>query len=166
MFLAFLTFLGRFLIEQQGLTEAAAGRWIGFVSLVSLGFTLLAGVLARFGVTLFFGLAGSFLIAAVSAAVIFATGASGLPLSFATIVIMAAFGLMPGFVFANVPTVAPGPAAATLTYGAIAQFGNVGTFAGTPILAVSIDTLGWQGAALFFAAICVAGTMLARGVIR
>ena len=70
---------------------------------------------------------------------------------------MAAFGLLPGLAFASVPAVAPTPALAALTYGAIAQFGNIGTFAGTPLFAAFYTHMGWPGGAVFCVVICLAG---------
>jgi predicted MFS family arabinose efflux permease len=157
LFLAALTFLGRYLTDVLGWTAAAAGSGMAVASLISMVFTLLAGFLIRFGLPVFLGFAGAFLSLAVSAAILFTFSPVESVAVFLILVMMAAFGLLPGFTFASVPAIAPTPALAALTYGAIAQFGNVGTFVGTPIFAALYGRMGWTGGALFCFTVCLAG---------
>ena len=160
-FLAVLTFLGRFLLDVRNMSQSGTGNLIAGASLVTLAATLSAGFLVRSGVPLFTGLMLAFVMTSAAAAGVFwlVLPPSGMYLSI--LVMMAGYGLMPGFVFANVPTVAPTPARAALAYGAIAQFGNVGTFTGTPLFAALYQTLGWPGGAVFVAGLAAGGIALA-----
>ena len=161
LFLAVLTFLGRFLIGTQGWNDAQTGSFLAFASLITLVFTLGAGALSRWGVSLFAGLTGAFMVVGLSAVAVFTMGLSNAGVTAFALLMMASFGLLPGFVFANVPLVAPTPVLAALTYGAIAQFGNVGTFLGTPIFAASYDRFGWTGIGAFIAGASLAGIAMA-----
>jgi predicted MFS family arabinose efflux permease len=164
LFLAVLTFLGKLLPERFGWSEARAGSFIAMLSLLSLAATLTGGVLSRKGVTLLRGLATAFGIVGVASVMVFGLPLAEWPTLGALVAMFIGFGLMPGFVFSNVPSVAPTPALAALTYGAIAQFGNVGTFAGTPIFAVAYQSIGWPGIAGFVVIMCIAGMAIARTV--
>jgi len=161
LFLAVLTFLGRFLIEVHRWSFESAGSFMSFVALVTLTFTLGAGVLVRHGVPLLGGLCVAFTAIGVGGFGIFAIQPQGALLIGLIILMMAGFGLVPGFVFANVPNVAPNAQRAALTYGAIAQFGNVGTFAGTPAFAFLYGHFGWTGGGLFVAGVALVGITLA-----
>ena len=161
LFLAVLTFLARLLTQEQGWSAADAGALIGGASMVTLVSTLLAGFLVRRGVPLRAGLSTAFAVVALSAIGVFAFQPADAQLLLLVIALMAGFGLVPGFVFANVPTVAPSPERAALAYGAIAQFGNVGSFAGTPVFAAAYQAMGWSGGAAFVVAVAIAGVVLA-----
>lgn len=161
LFLAVLTFLGQFLLDTQQWSPARTGSFLAGVSFVTLAFTLFAGWLVRRGVTAFAGLTTAFVVIACSAVGVFALQPNGVLLFACIISLMAGFGLIPGFVFANVPTVAPTPARAALAYGAIAQFGNVGSFAGTPVFAAAYQAMGWPGGAVFVASVALVGMALA-----
>jgi predicted MFS family arabinose efflux permease len=164
LFLAILTFLPRFLRETFGWSEAAAGSYMALASLGSLVFTLLAGYLSRLGVTLFAGMAGAFALVAATSALIFLASPPAIVAALAGLAMMAGFGALPGFVFANVPRIAPDTGSATLAYGAIALFGNVGTFSGTPLFAIAYEALGWPGGAAFVCLVAAAGISLAASV--
>lgn len=156
-FLAVLTFLGRYLVEVQGWSASATGSFIAGMTLVNLAATLSAGALVRGGITLRLAMIVSFLALAASVAVIFLSGLGDSVIIVATIVAMIVFGLMPGFVFVTVPSVAPDASSAAMTYGGIAQFGNLGTFLGTPMFAFAYGMAGWQGGVMFIGLVCIAG---------
>ena len=161
LFLAVLTFLGQFLMDAQQWSLARTGNFLAGASFVTLVFTLFAGWLVRRGVTAFAGLTAAFVTIACSALGVFALQLNGAWLVACMVSLMAGFGLIPGFIFANVPTVAPTPARAALAYGAIAQFGNVGSFAGTPVFAAAYQAMGWPGGAVFVVSAAVVGLGLA-----
>ena len=161
LFLAVMTFLGQFLIDAQQWSLARTGNFLAGASFVTLVFTLFAGWLVRRGVTAFAGLTAAFVTIACSALGVFALQLNGAWLVACMVSLMAGFGLIPGFIFANVPTVAPTPARAALAYGAIAQFGNVGSFAGTPVFAAAYQAMGWPGGAVFVVSAAVVGLGLA-----
>ena len=160
LFLAVLTFLGRYLVEARHWSLDQAGTFQALVALISLGFTLSAGFMIRFGVSLFMGVTTAFGVLAISAVAVFTDQLPEATLIPTMIVMMASFGLLPGFVFASVPSVAPTAFLTTLTYGAIAQFGNVGTFLGTPIFAAAYKSFGWNGGALFVGTVALIGIAL------
>ena len=161
LFLAVLTFLGRFLIEVHRWSFESAGSFMSFVALITLTFTLGAGVLVRHSVPMLAGLSIAFAAIAVGGFGIFAIQPQGALMVSLIILMMAGFGLVPGFVFANMPNVAPNAQRAALTYGAIAQFGNVGTFAGTPAFAFLYSHFGWTGGGMFVAGVALTGIGLA-----
>jgi hypothetical protein len=140
-----------------GWTPAATGSFIALLTLVNLAATLAVGPLARMGLPLIPGLLAAFGIFGVSAGALFwgqhGDGASVL----LSVIVMVAFGLMPGLVFVAVPRIAPDPARAAMTYGGIAQFGNLGTFSGTPLFAYAFGEAGWAGGVAFVAAVTLAG---------
>lgn len=166
LFLAALTFLGKYLIDALGWSAAAAGSMLAFAALVSMAFTLSAGVLLRLRLPAVIGFTAAFLALAVGAIGVFGFQLPEPAVLGLILVMMASFGLLPGFTFASVPAVAPTPALAALTYGAIAQFGNVGTFLGTPVFAGFYGVMGWPGGVMFFTVICIAGVACATRLNR
>ena len=156
-FLAVLTFLGRYLVEVQGWSAAATGSFIAGMTLVNLAATLSVGALVRWGVTLKFAMIVSFVVLASSIAAIFLLQPNNTAVIALTIIAMIAFGMMPGYVFVTVPEVAPDAAKGAMTYGGLAQFGNIGTFAGTPLFAFAYGQAGWPGGTAFVVAVCVSG---------
>jgi MFS family permease len=165
LFLAVLTFLRPLLMEQDARTDEEAGRFIAFASLISLVFTVSAGFLRQLGIGFRNGITVAFLIVSISGIIVFSLQPSGLALNLAILLMMAGFGLLPGFVFATVPDVAPEPAKAALAYGAIALFGNVGTFSGTPLFAFAKEQMGWHGGSMMIIAASIVGIWLSATVI-
>jgi predicted MFS family arabinose efflux permease len=161
LFLASLTFLGRYLMEARGWPLADASAFMALAALVPLVATLLAGVLVRQGVGLMAGFLAAFGLIGFCAIGIYVLEPSPTVLQALIIIMMAAFGLLPGFCFANIPKVAPGDAKAALAYSAIAQFGNVGTFIGTPLFAWCFTIGGWPGGASFVVFFAGLGAILA-----
>jgi hypothetical protein len=53
-----------------------------------------------------------------------------------------------------------------MTYGGIAQFGNLGTFSGTPLMAAFYGWGGWPGAALLVALVSALGIAAGYAVSR
>jgi predicted MFS family arabinose efflux permease len=156
-FLAVLTFLGRYLVEVQGWSAGATGSFIAGMTVVNLAATLAVGVLVRWGLTLKFAMIVSFIVLGSSCAAIFLLQLGDTAIIAATIIAMIAFGMMPGYVFVTVPGVAPDAARAAMTYGGIAQFGNLGTFSGTPLFAFAYGQAGWPGGTIFVIVVCLAG---------
>jgi predicted MFS family arabinose efflux permease len=160
-FLATLTFLIIFMTEVLGWSFDRVGIALAIAPLWSLVFTLLSGVLVRAGLGILTGFAITFSVLAAAVAITFCVPLSAPALIAALAVMMACFGLLPGLSFANMPRIAATPERATLAYSAIALFGNLGTFLGTPLLAqVKVDW-GWIGIALTLAVISVMGVFLA-----
>jgi predicted MFS family arabinose efflux permease len=165
-FLAFLTFLNRHLIEVQGWGAGAAGSFIAGMTLVNLVATLATGWLVARGLSLAAGMSASFLLLAASCAALFMLPLGTPAMAACVFAAMVAFGLMPGLVFVHVPQIAPTPALAAMTYGGIAQFGNLGTFSGTPLMAAFYGWGGWPAAAVLVVAVSALGIALGLAVSR
>jgi predicted MFS family arabinose efflux permease len=162
LFLAVLTFLGRFLVEVQKWPDARAGSFVAIVSVVSLIFTFVSGWLVRRGLRLPVGMTIASGMVATTSLIAFVVQPVDSVLIPTLLLMFAGFGLMPGLVFANVPRIATTPARAVLCYGALALFGNVGTFAGTPIFAWLQVNLGWPAGAVFVSCAALIGALLAQ----
>jgi predicted MFS family arabinose efflux permease len=161
LFLAMLTFLGRFWTQVLGYSSAQAGQFNALLALVTLAFTMLGGYLVRWGVALRTGLVAAFVLVGLCTLGLLVAKPGPLLSNALALLMMAGFGLIPGFVFANVARVAPTPERAALAYGAIAQFGNVGTFSGTPLFAWAYEQASWLGGAAYVCAVAFAGVLLA-----
>ncbi|MFN8828305.1 MAG: CynX/NimT family MFS transporter [Labrys sp. (in: a-proteobacteria)] len=166
IFLAFLTYLNQHLIEIDGFTEVESGALLSVLALLNPVISLATGPLVRAGLDPIRGFVGGFLLIALSASPIFL----GLSTPMMTVVLagvaMAALGALPGLAFTTLPVVAPDPGRAAQTTGAIAQFGNVGTFSGPPLFALLLSLLGWPGGAVFVIGGCLCGTGLAIALRR
>jgi MFS transporter, DHA1 family, inner membrane transport protein len=165
-FLAVLTFLGRYLVEVQSWSAGATGSFIAGMTLVNLAATLSVGALVRWGIKLKPAMTASFIMLGLSTAAIFLFGLGNAAIIAATIIAMIAFGLMPGYVFVTVPDVAPDATRAAMTYGGIAQFGNLGTFSGTPLFAFAYGQAGWPGGMIFIALICLSGIAATWALVK
>ena len=75
------------------------------------------------------------------------------------ITIAGALGLVQGASFAAVPQLNATPASQAQANGAMAQMGNIGNTLGTPVMAVTISSLGYVGLPL------LAGAMLMGGLV-
>lgn len=166
LFLAMLTFMSLSLKTQQQWPAARADTFMSAVTLVALATTLASGFLVRHGVPFVAGVAVAFALIAAGTGALFFFPLGDAAVMAAIATAMAGFGLVPGFVLSSVPRVAPTPELASLTYGAIALFGNLGTFTGTPVFAALYEAGGWPagGAAVLLA--CALGVALAFGAAR
>jgi MFS transporter, DHA1 family, inner membrane transport protein len=165
-FLATLTFLVVFMQNVLNWTPREVGIALAVAPLWSLIFTLLSGVLVRLGLSIRTGFVATFAVLALSMIIVFMTVPSPAVLITALAVMMACFGLLPGLAFANMPRIAPSAEQATLAYSAIALFGNLGTFLGTPILAYLHGNGSWQSVALGLVAMCLFGIGLSIALSR
>jgi predicted MFS family arabinose efflux permease len=165
-FLAALTFLIVFLTSVMNWPPSDVGIALALAPLWSLAFTLLSGFLVRAGLGIFAGFAATFSVLAVSTVAVFCFTLPFAGLIAALAVMMACFGLLPGLAFAYMPRIASTPERATLAYSAIALFGNLGTFLGTPLLAQVKTDAGWWGIAATLSIICTMGIILAWALSR
>lgn len=165
-FLATLTFLIIYMASVLGWTSETVGIALAIAPLWSLVFTLASGVLVRWGLGIFTGFAIAFTALAASTIAVFCFQLSQPMFIAAFAVMMACFGLLPGLAFANMPRIAATPERATLAYSAIALFGNLGTFVGTPLLAQVKADWEWTGVAAALVVFCAAGIGLAYALSR
>lgn len=165
-FLAVLTFLNIFLQTQLNWPAERIGLALFIAPLWSLVFTLVSGLVVRSGLGIAWGFGIVFGVLAVSSLIVFAFVPPPVLLLVSLAVMMACFGLLPGLAFANMPHVARSPEQTTLGFSAIALFGNLGTFLGTPLLALFLTAGGWRAVALALCAISVAGAGLGWALDR
>ncbi len=165
-FLAVLTFLNIFLQTQLNWPAEQIGVALFIAPLWSLVFTLMSGFVARSGLGIARSFGIVFAVLAAAALVVFALVPPPPLLLVSLAVMMACFGLLPGLAFANMPRVARSPEQTTLGFSAIALFGNLGTFLGTPLLAMFLEAGGWTSVALVLATISVAGAGLGWALER
>lgn len=165
-FLATLTFLIIYMTDVLGWTVNAVGIALAVAPLWSLVFTLASGVFVRMGLGIFTGFAVAFAALAASTVAAFCFELPHPQLIAALAIMMACFGLLPGLAFANMPHIAASPERATLAYSAIALFGNLGTFVGTPVLAQIKADWEWVGIAVALAMLSALGIALAYALSR
>ncbi|SMX22336.1 MFS transporter [Boseongicola aestuarii] len=143
IFLGLLTFL-----------PGVLGEWTGpLLPLLALAGTFGAGWLARWIAPKTVLLVGYTLTVAGLAIALIASA------SFQVWVVMAVFvaiGLVPGASFANVPALNADPADQARANGAIAQLGNIGTAASTPLFAAAV-VFGFKGLAAVAIAVSLIG---------
>jgi len=78
----------------------------------------------------------------------------------AALVLAAALGIVQGASFAAIPQLNAGQEERSLAAGAVAQLGNLGTTAGTPMLAALIAGFGVAGVVGFALPLCLGGIIL------
>jgi len=101
----------------------------------------------------------------IASALLFAAvGISHAPLL--AIIAMCATGLVAGANFAAVPVLNPDSRDQALANGAMAQIGNIGTFTGTPLIAITGAAFGFWGVVGVAMAICVLGAVVAGQAYR
>ena len=164
LFLALTGMLPAYLVGQRGLDAGDAGRLVAVTTALGIPGSLAAAELMRRGVApsrlIAFGLAASMAVAALSFA--------GLPLPVALAGFALSFaigGLVPAATFASVPRIAPDSQAIGPINGLLAQTGSLGSLAGPPLLALSVEHLGWSAAAVLLivlAAVGAASALVAR----
>jgi len=146
MFLGLLTFLPNVL-----------GDWTGpLLPILALIGTFGAGWLAKWIRP------GTVLLAGFGATVVGLLFALVVPVPLQVWVVLAVFvaiGLVPGASFANVPALNEDPADQARANGAIAQLGNIGTAASTPVFAAAV-VFGFEGLALVAVAVSAVGFVL------
>ena len=146
MFLGLLTFL-----------PSVLGDWTGpLLPLLALIGTFGAGWLAKWIRP------GTVLLVGFGATVVGLMLALVVPVPLQVWVVLAVFvaiGLVPGASFANVPALNEDPADQARANGAIAQLGNIGTAASTPVFAAAV-VFGFEGLALVAVAVSAVGFVL------
>lgn len=150
LYVALLTLLPPLFPDAQRVIVATGMPLISIAVSLTLGLWLLRHLPAVAIVGLGFGAGGlSALALALSwgqgGAVAAALGLSG------------ALGLVQGASFASIPQLNLSAQGRARAAGAIAQLGNVGTTAGTPLLAAILAGTGWPGIIGFTLPLCAAG---------
>lgn len=142
-----LGLLPTLLVQQAGLSAAAAGQWTGVASLAAVGGSALAALLQRHGVPARWP---ALLALALPAGLLWgifrptpdAAWAVGLAIASNLL-----GGVFASYAFAMLPRVAPRPAQLVRVNGLITQCGASGSLLGPPLMAAGVAWGGWHGAA-------------------
>ncbi|BBE70462.1 MFS transporter [Oharaeibacter diazotrophicus] len=152
------------LIEVGGLSPATAGLVLSATAPFAVLGTLLAGVMQRVGAADAPATAVAFAVMALSGGAAFAGLSDPWLLGPVGAVFFTAGGVVGSVIFASLPRRSTGGDVALMS-GLIVQFGNVGSLTGAPILAATVETVGWGGvpwAVAAMAGVGIAGTLAAR----
>ena len=136
------------------LPGALGALWLApLLPLTNLVGTFAAGVLAR-------RIAPGRLVAGgfAASAALFAAMLAGVGAPWIALAAMGTTGIVAGAGFAAVPALNPAPGDQARANGGMAQLGNVGTFAGTPILIAAAAAGGTAGVLVLVVLVCAAGT--------
>lgn len=157
------------LVEQLGLSIAAAGLISAGTVLANAAGNLAAGYFLRIGTPLW-----GILIAGHSASAALAFGIFSDALPVAAVAALAALslavtGLIPASIFAAAPAIGATPALLGITLGLTTQIGVSGQLFGPTVLAAIVERYGWPAAPAIFVAVMIAGSAIAlvlRRVLR
>ena len=142
------------------LMPAALGVWGHFAGvampLVSIGVSLTLGVWLLGRISAVRLVEAGFAAAAVASVAIWVFGAQDAVIG-AALLLAASLGIVQGASFSSIPQLNPRPQDRARAAGAIAQFGNLGTTTGTPLLAYLMQKAGVTGLALFLVSFSVLG---------
>ena len=153
LYVALLTLLPPLLGADRAVAATA-------MPLVSIGVSLTLGVWLLHHVTAVHLVQGGFAVAVLGAL------AMGLcwdvpPLRLAAVLMLAAaLGIVQGASFSSIPQLNADEGDRSLASGAVAQLGNLGTTAGTPVLAALIAGFGAAGVVGFAVPLCLGGILL------
>lgn len=154
IFIAVLT-LAPTLVEGPARTFLA-----GAMPLASIVVSLTLGVLALRAMSAVGLAVTGFVLGAAITLAIGVTGVAHPAFVWLCVGLAAALGLVQGASFAAIPQVNAAPGDRARAAGAIAQLGNVGTTAGTPILVLIIGAVGAGGLVWFTLPLCLAGAAM------
>lgn len=142
-----LGLLPTLLVEQAGLSAAAAGQWTGVASLAAVGGSALAALLQRHGVPARWPALLALALPAVLLWGIFRTAPDAAWAVGLAIACNLLGGVFASYAFAMLPRVAPRPAQLVRVNGLITQCGASGSLLGPPLMAAGVAGGGWHGAA-------------------
>ncbi|HJM52189.1 MAG TPA: MFS transporter [Alphaproteobacteria bacterium] len=165
-YLCVIAFLPTYLGEQHGLGAAAAAAIVGLAIAANVPGNLAAGWLLHRGASRRRLLSLAVLVMAASSVLIFQPGTPLPALVFLTTAFSGIGGLVPASLFSAVPAYAPSPALVGATSGLILQCVNMGQLAGPPIFAAVVSAWSWARAPWMFAALALAGLILAQLIGR
>jgi MFS family permease len=168
-YLALSGLLPTLLVDRMGLSIAAAGTVSAIAVAANAVGNMSAGALLRLGVPVWTILAGAFAFVGVAALGIFSDAAPVALVAALAAASLGLTGLIPGSIYAAAPRLAPTSAMLAIALGLINQVTNIGNLTGPATMAFTVESLGWRGAPLLFAAVAVTGVtvaLLLRGVLR
>lgn len=157
------------LVDRLGLSLGAAGAISAATVAANAAGNMSAGALLRFGVPTWAILAGAFAFLGAAGFGIFSDAAPVALVAALAASSLALTGLIPGSIHAAAPKLAPTSALLAISLGLIQQLANLGNLTGPTAMALTVETLGWSRAPLFFLAVAIAGvaaTLMLRAAMR
>jgi predicted MFS family arabinose efflux permease len=146
---ALIGFLPTLQVETLGFSiPLAAAIGAGVIAINVCG-SLVAGHLLHRGVPRFAVLAGTALIMATTAALVFIDWLPPLVRLAMAFAFSASASAIPGALFGAVPVHAPRPDLIGATTGVLMQCSNIGSLLGPPVVAALVSAGGWSWAALY-----------------
>ncbi|AVJ28414.1 CynX/NimT family MFS transporter [Achromobacter spanius] len=161
MFFALFTFLPVLLMEQLGLTLAAAGLYSAIASAANVVGNLGAGVLLARGWRRSTLIACASAVMAAVSLLIFGSALPAMTTFLLCVLFSAVGGLIPATLLGTAPLVAPRPALTAASVGLVMQGSNLGQVIGPVAVGGAIDRFGWTSASFIVAAAGLAGVLVA-----
>ncbi|MFJ3459950.1 CynX/NimT family MFS transporter [Achromobacter spanius] len=161
MFFALFTFLPVLLMEQLGLTLAAAGLYSAIASAANVVGNLGAGVLLARGWRRSTLIACASAVMAAVSLLIFGSALPAMTTFLLCVLFSAVGGLIPATLLGTAPLVAPRPALTAASVGLVMQGSNLGQVIGPVAVGGAIDRFGWTSASFIVAAAGLAGVAVA-----
>lgn len=161
MFFALFTFLPVLLMEQLGLTLAAAGLYSAIASAANVVGNLGAGVLLARGWRRSTLIACASAVMAAVSLLIFGSALPAMTTFLLCVLFSAVGGLIPATLLGTAPLVAPRPALTAASVGLVMQGSNLGQVIGPVAVGGAIDRFGWTSASFIVAAAGLAGMAVA-----
>lgn len=142
-----LALLPTLLVQQAGLTAAAAGQWTGVASLSAVAGSAVAAWLLKHGHPLRGAVTVSLAVPALLLFGVFTTAPHPLVAVALAIALNMLGGVFASLTFALLPRVAGAPSQMVKVNGLIAQCGASGSLLGPPLMAACVQAGGWRAAA-------------------
>jgi MFS transporter, DHA1 family, inner membrane transport protein len=142
-YVAIAGFMPLILVNELGLSVAAAGLFTTCAVAANIAGNIGAGILLRAGVPAWANIALSFAIYGVASLIIFASGAGAATVAITAALTLGLGGLSPGSIFAAIPRFAPRPVLITPTVGLVQQASNIGQFVGRLATGFVAAQFGW-----------------------
>ena len=149
------------LVERLGLSISAAGAISAATVAANAAGNMSAGVLLRLGAPTWAILAGAFAFLGFAGFGIFSDAAPVALVAVLASLSLAVTGFIPGSIHAAAPKLAPTSALLAIVLGLITQVTNIGNLLGPTAMALTVETLGWHRAPLFFLGVASAGLLVA-----
>jgi predicted MFS family arabinose efflux permease len=168
-YLALAGLLPTLLVDRMGLSIAAAGTVSAVAVAANAIGNMSAGALLRLGVPIWSIMLGAFAFMGIATFGIFADTAPVVLVATLAAASLGLTGLIPASIYAAAPKLAPSAAMLAIALGLINQVTNIGNLTGPVAMALTVESLGWNGAPLLFAGVAALGmavALLLRSFLR
>lgn len=145
------------LVDQRGLSIAAAGAVAAAAVVANTLGNLSAGALLRWGVPLWAIIVAAFVVVGLASFAIFSPYVPVAAVAALAAACLGITGAIPASIFAAAPRIIQNAGMLTLMFGLINQTSNVGPLLGPAVLGGFAHQFGWAGSPALFVAIAAAG---------